>query len=87
MSLLYEETTGKIIGASCKVHSNLITRTGYSQENDVKALVSEMRERGLKVREQYFVHRRYQKRSINLILHFGREVERAYARKNDLEAK
>ena len=84
MSLLHKETTGKIIGASCKVHSNLITRTGYSQENDVKALVSEMRERGLKVREQYFVHRKYQKRSVNLLHHFGREVERVYARENDL---
>jgi GxxExxY protein len=64
MSLLYEETTGKIIGAYYKVHKDLVTRAGYSQENYVKALVIEMHQRGLKVREQYFVHRKYQGRSV-----------------------
>lgn len=54
MSLLHEETTGKIIGAYYKVYSNLITQAGCSKENDVKALGIEMRQRGLKVREQYF---------------------------------
>jgi hypothetical protein len=70
MSLLYEETTGKIIGAFYKVHSNLVTRAGCSQENDDKALGIEMRQRGLRVREQYFVHHKYQGRSVGLLLRF-----------------
>lgn len=64
MGLLYEETTGKIIGAYYKVHDNLAQRAGYSQENYVKALVIELRQRGLNVREQYFVHRNYKGRSV-----------------------
>jgi GxxExxY protein len=64
MALLYEEITGKIIGAYYKVHNMLITRAGYSQENYIKALVIELRQRGLKIREQHFVHRNYQGRSI-----------------------
>ena len=79
MSLLYKETTGKIIGAYYKVHFNWITQVGCSQKNDVKALGSEMRERGLKVREQHFIHRKYLGTWCQSASSFRREVERVNA--------
>ena len=59
MKLLFEELTSSILGGYFAVYGALRSRRGYSEENFARALAFELRRRGLAVREQVHVVRKY----------------------------
>lgn len=61
---LYDELTGTILAAYYRVFYDLRHRAGYSEENLVQALAHELEARGLAVRRQVAVERRYKGRRV-----------------------
>jgi len=59
MALLYENLTGEILSCYYAVFRALSNRPGYSEENFARSLAIELNRRGLAVREQVHVVRRY----------------------------
>lgn len=59
MKLLFEDLTSSILGAYYNVFGALRNRRGYSEENFARALALELRRRGLAIREQVHVARKY----------------------------
>lgn len=59
MALLFEELTGKIINAYYETFNTLAGRAGYSEINYTRALLVELKHRGLAAKEQVYVTRLY----------------------------
>lgn len=59
MPLLYEELTGKILNAFYATYRNLAGRAGYNEQNYTRALIIELKRRGLVVEDQVYVNRIY----------------------------
>ena len=64
MTLLYENLTGEILSCYYLIFRALKNRRGFSEENFARSLAIELTHRGLSVREQVHVVRRYRGRDI-----------------------